>query len=166
VPAHARHLAAQLSALFERDVEIVKRLNDAHHRLADANELLWSGLAPDAFGLIDNGAAAPAIGTSRVAALIRDGGPAAHSQVLAALQNVHQRVPRGFIDYQNACEQRRQLAVDVGELSQQAPRGPRRGRLERAGGPAGHRAPSRPSGYLSAAQGSRTRGQFSTGAPR
>ena len=33
VPAHARQLAAQLSTLFERDVEIVERLNDAHHRL-------------------------------------------------------------------------------------------------------------------------------------
>ena len=34
VPAHARELAARLSALFQRDVEIVKQLNDAHHRLA------------------------------------------------------------------------------------------------------------------------------------
>lgn len=119
VPAHARQLAAQLSTLFDRDVEIVKRLNDAHHRLADANDLLWSGLAPDAFGLIYDGAAAAAIGTSQIATHIRDGGPAANSQVLAALQNVHWRVHRAFIDYQNACEQRRQLAVDVGELSQQ-----------------------------------------------
>ena len=69
VPAHARQLAAQLSALFERDVEIVERLNDAQHRLQDANERLWSGLAPDAFGLIYDGAAAAAIGTSQVAAL-------------------------------------------------------------------------------------------------
>ena len=36
VPAHARQLAAQLSTLFDRDVEIVKRLNDAHHRLQRA----------------------------------------------------------------------------------------------------------------------------------
>ena len=50
VPAPARQLAARLSALFERDVEIVERLNDAQHRLQDANERLWSGLAPDAFG--------------------------------------------------------------------------------------------------------------------
>ena len=52
VPAHARELAAQLSALFERDVEIVEQLNDAHDRLADANERLWSGLAPDEFGVL------------------------------------------------------------------------------------------------------------------
>jgi hypothetical protein len=51
VPTHARELTARLSALFERDVEIVKRLGDAQHRLANANERLYSGLAPDAFGL-------------------------------------------------------------------------------------------------------------------
>lgn len=50
VPARARELAARLSALFERDVEIVRRLNDAKSRLRDANERLWSGLAPDASG--------------------------------------------------------------------------------------------------------------------
>jgi hypothetical protein len=32
---------------------------------------------------------------------------------------VHQQVHRAFCAYQQACEQRRQLAVDVGELSQQ-----------------------------------------------
>jgi hypothetical protein len=119
VPAHARQLAARLSALFERDVEIVARLNDAHHRLADANQLLWSGLAPDAFGLIYDGAAAAAIGTSQVAALIRDGGPAANRQVLARLQNVHWTIRSGFRAYQAACEERRQLAFDVGELSRE-----------------------------------------------
>ena len=56
VPAHARQLAAQLSALFDRDVEIAKRLNDAHHHLRQAGERLSSGLAPDAFGLTDNDA--------------------------------------------------------------------------------------------------------------
>jgi hypothetical protein len=118
VPAHARQLAARLSVLFGRDTEIVERLNDAQHRLQEANERLWSGLAPDAFGLIYDGAAAAA-GTSQVAALMRDGGPAANSQVLAALQNVHWTIHRAFCRYQSACEERRQLAVDVGELSQQ-----------------------------------------------
>lgn len=119
VPAHARQLAAQLSALFERDIEIVKRLNDAQHRLQQANERLWSGLAPDAFGLLYDGAATAAIGTSPIAALIRDGGPTAHSQVLAALQTAHWTIHRAFCRYQFACEERRQLAVEVGELSQQ-----------------------------------------------
>jgi hypothetical protein len=119
VPAPARELAAQLSALFEHDVEIVERLNDAQHRLQDANERLWSGLAPDAFGLIYDGAAAAAIGTSAIAALIHDGGPAANSTMLEALQNVHGTIHRAFCQYQFACEERRQLAVEVGELSQQ-----------------------------------------------
>ena len=119
VPAPARQLAARLSALFERDVEIVERLNDAQHRLQDANERLWSGLAPDAFGLIYDGAAAAAIGTSAIAALIRDGGPAANSAMLEALQHVRGTIHRAFCRYQFACEERRQLAIEVGELSQQ-----------------------------------------------
>jgi hypothetical protein len=119
VPARARQLAARLSALFERDVELVERLNDAQHRLQKANEQLWSGLAPDAFGLLYDGAAAAAIGTSQVAALIRDGGPAANCQVLAALQTVRWTIHSAFCRYQFTCEERRQLAVEVGELSQQ-----------------------------------------------
>ena len=67
VPARGRELAARLAALFDRDVEIVQRLNDAHRRLRCANERLWSGLSPDAFGLIYDGAAPP--GGSQVAEL-------------------------------------------------------------------------------------------------
>jgi hypothetical protein len=120
VPAHARELAAQLSALFQRDVEIVTQLNDAHHRLADANERLFSGLAPDAFGVLyDSAAAAAAIGTSPIAALTRDGGPAANSALLDALHHVRWTIHRAFCRYQFACEERRRLAVEVGELSQQ-----------------------------------------------
>jgi len=33
--------------------------------------------------------------------------------------SVHQQIDRAFCAYRQACEQRRQLAVDVGELSQQ-----------------------------------------------
>jgi hypothetical protein len=119
VPVHARELAAQLSALFQRDVEIVKQLNDAHDRLAHANEQLYSGLAPDAFGLINNSAAPGVIAASPIAALIRDDGPAAKDRILDALQHVHWQVHRAFCAYQHASEQRRQLAVDVGEYSQQ-----------------------------------------------
>jgi hypothetical protein len=81
-PADARAPAARLAALFEQDSEIVRRLNDAHHRLAGANDRLRSGPAVDRF----------VIG--------------------------HQ-IHRAFCAYQQASEQRRQLAVDVGELSQQ-----------------------------------------------
>jgi hypothetical protein len=119
VPAHARQLAAQLSALFDRDVEIAERLNDAQRLLAGANERLWSGLAPDAFGLIDDRAAAATIGSSPIAALIRDGGPTANSPMLEALKQARWQIHRGFCQYQSACEERRQLAFEVGELSQQ-----------------------------------------------
>jgi RNA-directed DNA polymerase len=47
------------------------------------------------------------------------GGPDSQAAVLAALQEIHWAVHRGFWAYQSACEERRQLAVDVGELSQQ-----------------------------------------------
>ena len=103
VPAGARELAGRLSALLTQDVAIVERLNHAQRRLTNANERLWSGLAP---------------GTSEVAALMHDDRPDSNA-MLAALQNVHWRVHRAFIDYQDACEQRRRLAIEVGELSQQ-----------------------------------------------
>ncbi|HMC95076.1 MAG TPA: hypothetical protein VKO16_09950 [Polyangia bacterium] len=81
VPTPARALAARLAVLFDQDSEIVKRLNDAHHRLAGANDRLYSGPATDPF-------------------------------------TVHHQIHRAFCAYQEASEQRRQLAVDVGELSQ------------------------------------------------
>jgi hypothetical protein len=118
VPALARELAARLSVLFERDIEIVERLNDAQRRLREANERLWSGLSPDAFGLIYDDAAVAAAGSSEVAALM-NGACDAESAVLGALGQIHWSIHRGFCEYQSACEERRQLAVEVGELSQQ-----------------------------------------------
>jgi hypothetical protein len=115
VPAAARQVAARLSALFDADVQIVARQNDAQRRLAQANDRLWCGLSPDAFGLIYDGAA-PA-GTSQIAALICAAGP--QTALLGALQDAHWTIHRAFCAYQSACEQRRQLAVEVGELAQQ-----------------------------------------------
>ena len=82
VPTCTRALATRLAALFEQDSEIVERLNDAHHRLARANDRLWSDPVPD-------------------------------------VHDVHLQVHRAFCAYQSMSEERRQLAVDVGELSQQ-----------------------------------------------
>ena len=118
VPAPARELAGKLSALFTQDVSIVERLNDAQRRLMNANERLWSELAPDAFGVLYDSADAATIGTSEVAALMRDDRPDSDA-MLAALQNVRWTIHRAFCRYQFACEERRQLAVDVGEVSQQ-----------------------------------------------
>jgi hypothetical protein len=119
VPRHARQLAAQLSTLFEHDQAIVQRLNDAHRRLHSANERLCSDLAPNAFGLIYDRTAATAIRTNPIVTPIRNSGPEANTQVLEALQQIHGQIHRAFCTYQHASEQRRQLAVDVGELSQQ-----------------------------------------------
>lgn len=120
-PARARELAARLAVLFGRDVEIVERLNDAQRRVRDANERLWSGLSPDAFGLVYDGAAIA--GQSQVVALVSDalrsGGPESETAVLGALQQIHWTIHRSFHGYQLACEERRQLAVEVGELAQQ-----------------------------------------------
>lgn len=121
VPARARELAGRLSALFERDVELVRRLNDAQGRLRDANERLWSGLAPDAFGLVYDGAA-PA-GQSQIAELMSDvrsvGGRDSDGALLGALQQIHWIIHKAFLAYRSAYEERRQLAVDVGELAAQ-----------------------------------------------
>ena len=119
VPVHARQLAAQLSALFDRDVEIVKRLNDAHHHLRQAGERLSSGLAPDAFGLNDEHAGTAAIDQNPIAKLLQDGAPTATSQALEALKQSRWQIHHSFCQYQAACEERRQLAFDIGELSQQ-----------------------------------------------
>jgi len=115
VPAGARELAARLSALFERDAEIVARLNDAQQRLCDANERLWSGVSPDGWGLMYDGAAPS--GTSQIATLVDDTG--SQTVLLGALQDAHWAIHRAFLVYQFACEERRQLAVDVGELARQ-----------------------------------------------
>jgi hypothetical protein len=96
VPAHARELAARLSALFEKDRGIVVRLSSAQRRLRLANDRLRSGVAPDTFG--------PS----------RDSSPVA---VLAGVGEIHSQIHRAFCEYQSACEERRQLAVEVGELA-------------------------------------------------
>ena len=116
VPVPARELAARLSALFERDIEIVTRLADAQHRLQHANERLLSGLTPNAFALINDSATT---GTGPIATLTGDSEPPANSATLDALQHLHWTIHRAFCRYEYACEERRQLAVEVGELSHQ-----------------------------------------------
>jgi hypothetical protein len=93
VPAHARELAARLSTLFEKDSGIVARLSGAQRRLRHANDRPRTGAALDVFGPIEDGSG------------------------VAALQAIHWQVHRAFCEYQQACEERRQLAVEVGELA-------------------------------------------------
>lgn len=80
VPRRARALAARLAGLFDQDQQIVLRLNDAHRRLAAANDRLWTDPIVDRL-------------------------------------RVHNEVHSAFCAYQQASEERRQLAVDVGEAS-------------------------------------------------
>lgn len=112
VSARARELATRLSALFDQDRRIAVRANDAQRRLRDANDRLWSGLAPDALGMIYDGAA-PA-GDSEIATLT-GAGPASHTALLGALQETHWTIHRAFCAYQSACEERRGHAAEVGE---------------------------------------------------
>jgi hypothetical protein len=120
VPAALRALASDLSALFTNDQEIAHRLNDAQSRLRDANDQLWSGLHPDAHALLYDDTPAPS--DSHVTAVILDAlhGGANERQlptaVLATLQEIHSAVHRAFVDYQSASEERRQLAIETGEL--------------------------------------------------
>jgi hypothetical protein len=122
-PPRARELGARLSALFVADSGIAERLNDAQRRLQRANDQLWSGLSPDAPGLVLGGQAAAALGSSPIARLasgeLAAGGQAPGAAVLGALQQAHWAIHRAFCEYQLGCEERRQLAVEVGELSQE-----------------------------------------------
>ncbi|MEO6857717.1 MAG: hypothetical protein ABI323_03920 [Solirubrobacteraceae bacterium] len=130
VPAQARELAGRLAALFKRDSQITKRLNDAQSRLQSANLRLWSGLHPDALALLYDdtqpaGIAANGQIRSEVDAVmidhLRNGADEQQLEtaVLAVVQEIHWTIHHAFLDHQTASEERRQLAVDVGELAQQ-----------------------------------------------
>jgi hypothetical protein len=71
------------------------RLSGAQRRLRHANDRLRPGIS-DVLMPIENGSAVPG---------------------LAALREIHSQIHRAFCEYQSACEERRQLAVDVGELA-------------------------------------------------
>jgi len=45
-------------------------------------------------------------------------GGEAHAELVRALQQVHWAIHSAFVDYQSACEDRRRLAIDVGEVGQ------------------------------------------------
>jgi hypothetical protein len=124
VPVRARELAARLAALFVADSQLAVALNDAQLRLLGANDRLWSGLHPDVLGLACGDVRRLASGKGAIAERMVDApgggdGPEVEAAMLGALEQVHWTIGRAFIDYQRAYEERRRLAVDVGELSQQ-----------------------------------------------
>jgi len=124
VPDAARQLAGQLAEAFEQDRQLAERQQAAQHRLEAANGQLWSGLHPDALGLLydDTAAVGAWEGASVIAGqmldALRSGLPAAEVEaaVLPALQQAHWTIHRAFSEHQRVCEERRQLAADVGEL--------------------------------------------------
>ncbi len=124
VPVRARELAARLAGLFVADSQLAVALSDAQHRLLGANDRLSSALGRDVLGLGCGGVRRLAAGKGAIAermvdAAGGDDGPEVETAMLGALEHVHWTIGRAFIDYQRAYEERRQLAVDVGELSQQ-----------------------------------------------
>jgi len=130
VLARARELASGLAGLFERDGQLSERLNDAQTRLETANLRLWSGLHPDAVPLLYDDTHAVAIVAdgrvrSEVNAVITDqlhdgvDPRQPETAVLAVVQEIHWMIHRALLDHRDTYEQRRQLAIDVGELARQ-----------------------------------------------
>jgi len=124
VPVRARELAARLAALFVADSRLAVALSDAQQRLLGANDRLWSALDPGVLGLGCGevrrlAAGEGAIARRIVAAAGGDDGTDVETAMLGAFERVHWTIGRAFVDYQRAYEERRRLAVDVGELSAQ-----------------------------------------------
>jgi hypothetical protein len=123
VPEAAQRLAGELADAFEQDRGLAEQLTGAQHRLRAANERLWSGLHPDALGLVYDGAARTGgQGESQVAEsvvdAVRAGAAAAEVEaaVLGDLQEVHWAIHRAFSEHQQLSEDRRHLAAEIGEL--------------------------------------------------
>ncbi len=122
VPEAADRLAGELADAFATDRGLAERLNACQRRLQAANDRLWSGLHPDALGLVYDDVAAGGPGTSIIAEGIVDavrlGGAAAEvgAAVLGELQAAHWTIHRAFCEYQQLAEDRRHLAAEIGEL--------------------------------------------------
>ncbi len=108
IPAAAATAAGALAERFAADQALALRQNDALDRLHAANDRLWSGLHPDALALVydelpDAGARSEVLD--------------AH-EPLRAVQEAHWAIHRAMCDYQTACEDRRHLAAEIGELAE------------------------------------------------
>ncbi len=124
VPEAAGELAGRLADAFEQDRGLAEQQNACQDRLRAANGLLWSGLYPDALGLIYDDTAAAGVGeglsviTGRMIDALRAGLPAAEVEaaVLPGLQEAHWAIHRAFSEHQQLGEDRRHLAAEIGEL--------------------------------------------------
>ncbi len=124
VPEVLRELAGRLADAFETDRGLAEQQNDCQDRLRSANGQLWSGLHPDALGLLYDDTAAvgvyegSSVITGRMIDALGAGLPAAEVEaaVLPGLQEAHWAIHRAFSDYQQISEDRRHLAAEIGEL--------------------------------------------------
>jgi len=75
---------------------------------------LWSGLDPEELAAVhaEQSAAVASTDEGRSEAL-------AAEDPFAAVQQIHRQIHRAQLDYQDAAEERRQLAVDVGEFTRE-----------------------------------------------
>ncbi len=124
VPEAARQLAGRLAEAFEQDRGLAEQLNDCQDRLRAGNGQLWSGVHPDALGLLYDDTAAVGVydGASVITGgmidALRAGLPAAEVEAAAllGLQEAHWAIHRAFSDHQRISEDRRHLAAEIGEL--------------------------------------------------
>jgi len=120
----ARQLASRLADAIETDRGLAEQQNDCQDRLRAGNGQLWSGLHPDALGLLYDDTAAvgvyqgSSVITGRMIDALHAGLPAAEVEaaVLPGLQEAHWTIHRAFSDYQSISEDRRHLAAEIGEL--------------------------------------------------
>lgn len=106
--------ACRLERLFVGDAESAKRLNDAHQRLAAANEQLWTGLHPK--GLTAGCGDHPEFETIQLAAALNSRSEILESaDPLGQHHRAHWQIHKAHPNYHAASEDRRQLAADSGE---------------------------------------------------
>ena len=110
-----RQLAAELQRLFTRDTDLAHKLNDAHRRLPDANNRLWSGLHPDGLRALDGDHPAPE--AAQLEATLGSRSQVLDSpNVLDAVQAVHWQIHQAHCNYERVAEDRRHLAAEIGEI--------------------------------------------------
>lgn len=107
----AREAASRLAELFDQDQQLAIAQKEALDRLRAANDRLWDGLHPDGMAAVYDGAT-PVAGSSELAELAGD-----ETRLLAALQQTRWAIHRAMWAYQQASEDRRCLAADVGAAS-------------------------------------------------
>ena len=115
VSDRARQLASELQRLFAHDTDLAHKLNDAHRRLLDANNRLWSGMHPDGLRALDGDHPAPE--AAQLEATLRSRSQVLDSpDVLDAVQAVHNQIHLAQCDYERVAEDRRHLAAEIDEI--------------------------------------------------